>query len=193
MVGNFLGRSAGPIRDVSVQPTPPARSDPRLPIFVRHIIAASGEFTEGRHSGFEIIGGVQKLTGVAACLILTKRAEFGGSPVAFFLGPSRRNSLRLCMIMFSNGSDFACTKINRPAINQSHLSWNLNAIKGALLRSISVKIYLPHDMMVLESVVKERSATSCRVTGLQKWARSNGLKATILKTFLWKETKAMSN
>jgi phosphatidylserine/phosphatidylglycerophosphate/cardiolipin synthase-like enzyme len=47
----------------------------------------------------------------------------------------------------------------------------LNALKFALLKTIQVTIYLPQNMMVLESLVTGWSTTKCRVRLLQRWAR----------------------
>lgn len=47
----------------------------------------------------------------------------------------------------------------------------IHAIKGALLKSVSVEIYLPRNMMIFESIVTGLSTTSCRVKFLQKWAK----------------------
>ena len=47
----------------------------------------------------------------------------------------------------------------------------IKALKQALLTTIQVTIYLPRNMMVLESLVTSWSTTKCRVRLLQKWAR----------------------
>ena len=50
----------------------------------------------------------------------------------------------------------------------------LKAIKGALLKSVAVEIYLPRNMMVLDSLITGWATTACRVKSLQKWAKKQG-------------------
>jgi phosphatidylserine/phosphatidylglycerophosphate/cardiolipin synthase-like enzyme len=47
----------------------------------------------------------------------------------------------------------------------------IRALKFALLKYVQVTIYLPHNMIVLESLVTGWSTTECQVRLLQRWAR----------------------
>lgn len=98
-------------------------------------------------------------------------------PLAFLpCGPSRQGILPFTPIR-SISALFqieAITRARRTIFIQTPILTSLailNALKFALLKTIHVTIYLPRNMMVLESIITSWSTTKCRVRLLQRWAR----------------------
>lgn len=60
--------------------------------------------------------------------------------------------------------------IQTPNLNSRAL---LKALKNALLNKVAVILYLPKNMMVLESIIIGWSTTKCCVSLLQRWAKRN--------------------
>ena len=91
-------------------------------------------------------------------------------------GPSRRGFLPFAPIRVipTRFQVEVITYAHRTIFIQTPILTSLaivKALKQALLKKIQMIIYLPRNMMVLESLVTGWSTTNCRVRSLQKWAR----------------------